>query len=168
MKYLILISALLVSLTGFAQEPSVQGTTEILAFESDEQRRLFAQLTAELRCPQCQNQNIADSNAVVSIDMRDKTYELIMQGYNRQQVLDFMIDRYGNFVHYKPPVNHITIWLWLLPLLILAALLVFQLRRRQMQQQVDDTAATAGDGSAKARLNAELDQIIERYRSKKS
>jgi cytochrome c-type biogenesis protein CcmH len=109
------------------------GNKELLTFESEEQRRIYAQLTAELRCPQCQNQNIADSNAVVAVDMREKTHELVLQGYSRQQVLDYMIDRYGNFVHYQPPVNRITIWLWLLPALVLLALFLFQLKRRASQ-----------------------------------
>ncbi len=144
---------------------------ELLQFESEQQRRLYAQLTAELRCPQCQNQNIADSNAVVAVDMREKTHELVIQGYSRQQVLDFMIDRYGNFVHYQPPVNSITIWLWLLPVLVLVSLLLFQLRRRALQrnmqgaEQHSEEAAPASQ--QQAALDQQLDQIIERYRSTK-
>lgn len=144
---------------------------ELLQFESEQQRRLYAQLTAELRCPQCQNQNIADSNAVVAVDMREKTHELVIQGYSRQQVLDFMIDRYGNFVHYQPPVNSITIWLWLLPVLVLVSLLLFQLRRRALQrnmqgaEQPSEEAAPASQ--QQAALDQQLDQIIERYRSTK-
>ncbi len=142
-----------------------------MQFESEQQRRLYAQLTAELRCPQCQNQNIADSNAVVAVDMREKTHELVIQGYSRQQVLDFMIDRYGNFVHYQPPVNSITIWLWLLPVLVLVSLLLFQLRRRALQrnmqgaEQPSEEAAPASQ--QQAALDQQLDQIIERYRSTK-
>ncbi|MFN3901693.1 MAG: cytochrome c-type biogenesis protein CcmH [Alishewanella aestuarii] len=144
---------------------------ELLQFESEQQRRLYAQLTAELRCPQCQNQNIADSNAVVAVDMREKTHELVIQGYSRQQVLDFMIDRYGNFVHYQPPVNSITIWLWLLPVLVLVSLLLFQLRCRALQrnmqgaEQPSEEAAPASQ--QQAALDQQLDQIIERYRSTK-
>lgn len=142
------------------------GSQELLNFETEQQRRTYAQLTAELRCPQCQNQNIADSNAVVAVDMREKTHELVLQGYSRQQVLDYMIDRYGNFVHYKPPVNYITIWLWLLPALMLVLLLVFQLtRRRAAPSSATDIAEPAAVGQKEA-LNQQLDQIIERYRSK--
>lgn len=144
---------------------------ELLQFESEQQRRLYAQLTAELRCPQCQNQNIADSNAVVAVDMREKTHELVIQGYSRQQVLDFMIDRYGNFVHYQPPVNSITIWLWLLPVLVLVSLLLFQLRRRALQRNMQSaeqpSEETAPASQQQAALDQQLDQIIERYRSTK-
>ncbi|WP_372626282.1 cytochrome c-type biogenesis protein CcmH [Arsukibacterium sp.] len=145
-------------------------TEEALQFENETQRQLYQQLTAELRCPQCQNQNIADSNAVVSVDMRQKTYDMIKQGGNRDDVLDYMINRYGNFVHYQPPLNRYTLLLWLAPLLMLLALVALQLKRRR--QQADefstDAAAEAASGqSGSAKLDAELDQLIEQYRSKK-
>lgn len=133
---------------------------EVLQFENEEQRQLYQQLTAELRCPQCQNQNIADSHAVVAVDMREKTYQLIREGKDRQQVLDYMINRYGDFVHYLPPVNRYTLWLWLLPLLMLVLLIAVGLFRRSQQskQPVQDITGNTA---------AELDQLIARYRSKK-
>lgn len=141
---------------------SVQATEEVLSFENEAQRRLYLQLTAELRCPQCQNQNIADSNAVVSVDMRQKTYDMIMQGSNRSEVLDYMINRYGNFVHYQPPVNRYTLWLWLAPLLMLLGLVGLQLKRRQQQANEPLSAQPQPES-----LDAELDKLIEQYRSKK-
>ena len=133
---------------------------EVLQFDNDAQRDLYQQLTAELRCPQCQNQNIADSHAVVAVDMREKTYQLIREGKDRQQVLDYMINRYGDFVHYLPPVNRYTLWLWLLPLLMLLGLIAVGVFRRaqQSKQTPQDTAGNTA---------AELDQLIARYRSKK-
>ncbi|MCD1599802.1 MULTISPECIES: cytochrome c-type biogenesis protein [Rheinheimera] len=133
---------------------------EVLQFDNDAQRDLYQQLTAELRCPQCQNQNIADSHAVVAVDMREKTYQLIREGKDRQQVLDYMINRYGDFVHYLPPVNRYTLWLWLLPLLMLLGLIaVGVFRRAQQSKQVPQDIA--------GNTTAELDQLIARYRSKK-
>ncbi|WP_240222303.1 cytochrome c-type biogenesis protein [Rheinheimera hassiensis] len=151
MKYAIGILLLLLS--------TVLNAQELLQFDNDSQRDLYRSLTAELRCPQCQNQNIADSNAIVAVDMRQKTYELVRQGQERQQVLDYMINRYGDFVHYQPPLNRYTLWLWLSPVLMLTLLLGTAIYRRskQSQQNVD----TQGE------LNTELDQLIKRYRSKK-
>lgn len=172
MKYVARLLCLIVTLS-FAATAVAEQSQELLNFESEQQRRIYAQLTAELRCPQCQNQNIADSNAVVAVDMREKTHELVLQGYNRQQVLDYMIDRYGNFVHYQPPVNSVTIWLWLLPVLMLVALFLFQLRRRRTVDEDDSTSSEVLSDTAtkaaqqKALLSNELDHIIERYRSKK-
>ncbi|MBZ9610266.1 cytochrome c-type biogenesis protein [Rheinheimera maricola] len=132
---------------------------EVLAFANDAQRELYYQLAAELRCPQCQNQNIADSNAIVAVDMRQKTYQLVQQGQSRQQILQYMINRYGDFVHYQPPLNRVTIWLWLAPLLLLLGLLAVGLyRRRNEAAQTPDNLAGTPD---------ELEQLIEKYRSKK-
>lgn len=148
---------LLISLMLFLGMAAHAAEQEILQFENETQRQLYQQLTAELRCPQCQNQNIADSNAVVSEDMRQKTYELILEGKSRQEVLDYMINRYGYFVHYQPPVNRYTLLLWLAPLLMVLLLSVVLLKKRRQQSDEPDVP-----------LSSELDSIIEAYRSKKS
>lgn len=137
---------------------------EILQFDNEQQRKLYQQLTLELRCPQCQNQNIADSHAIVAVDMRQKTYQLVREGKDRDQVLDYMINRYGDFVHYLPPVNRYTLWLWLLPLLVLLALLATGVYRRSKQQ----SSVQSSDSNNTAKSDAaEFDQLIARYRSKK-
>ncbi|GAB58371.1 cytochrome c-type biogenesis protein [Rheinheimera nanhaiensis] len=133
---------------------------DIRPFDNEQQRQLFNQLTAELRCPQCQNQNIADSNAIVAVDMREKTYQLVREGKDRAQVLDYMIGRYGDFVHYQPPVNRFTLWLWLAPLLMLVLLLAVGAYRRASKNNDDELAANTPSAS-------ELDTLIDRYRSKK-
>lgn len=136
---------------------------EMLSFDNETERQLYQQLTAELRCPQCQNQNIADSNAIVAVDMRQKTYQLVREGHDRAQVLDYMKSRYGDFVHYQPPLNRYTLWLWLTPLLMLLALAATGLYRRA--QQVPQEAQSTD--IAQQGLESELDQLIDRYRSKK-
>ncbi|WP_214000025.1 cytochrome c-type biogenesis protein [Arsukibacterium sp.] len=147
----------------------VLATEEALRFDNEAQRQLYQQLTAELRCPQCQNQNIADSNAVVSVDMRQKTYDMIMQGSSRSDVLDYMINRYGNFVHYQPPLNRYTLLLWLAPLLMLLGLFALQLKRRRQQAaaQANEQLSGLAEEQPSATLDAELDKLIEQYRSKK-
>ena len=144
---------------------SAQATEEVLSFDNEAQRQLYQQLTAELRCPQCQNQNIADSNAIVSVDMRQKTYDMIKQGRQRDDVLDYMINRYGNFVHYQPPLNRYTLLLWLGALLMLLALVALQVKRRR--QQANESSAEIAEQPVSAPLDAELDKLIEQYRSKK-
>lgn len=149
MKYLALIGLCLFSALAFATE-------DILVFASTEQEALYRQLTAELRCPKCQNQNIADSNAVVAVDMRKKTYELVRQGQSHDQVIDYMKQRYGDFVHYLPPVRLSTIWLWLLPLLLIIGL-ASMLWRRQRQTQ----HASSPDVVQTPTTDAELQQMID-------
>jgi cytochrome c-type biogenesis protein CcmH len=87
-------------------------------FDNNEQAILFEELTKELRCPKCQNQNIADSDAVVAKDLRDKVLVLVKEGKSKDEVIDYMIDRFGYFVHYDPPVTPATLVLWVLPVLI--------------------------------------------------
>ena len=106
-------------------------------FNSAEEEQLFRQLTAELRCPKCQNQNIADSDAVVAKDLRDKVLQLVQEGNTKDQVIDYMIDRYGYFVHYKPPVTPLTLLLWVLPLgfVLLGFVLILLKQKKQAQSR---------------------------------
>ncbi|MDM7861963.1 cytochrome c-type biogenesis protein CcmH [Alteromonas sp. ASW11-36] len=113
------------------------GAEENYQFADEQQRQLFLTLTAELRCPLCQNQNIADSDAMIAHDMRRKVYQLIQQGNDEQQVLDFMKSRYGDFVHYQPPVTPYTMWLWLLPVLFAVFALVMITRKQRVQEPSD-------------------------------
>lgn len=108
-------------------------------FDSPQQSALFLELTKELRCPKCQNQNIADSDAMIAVDLRRKVYELLQKGYDEGQVIDYMKQRYGDFVYYQPPVNPMTIWLWLLPVLfIFVALAGVIITRKRQPTQIDN------------------------------
>ena len=88
-------------------------------FDDAEQERRYVSLIKELRCLVCQNQNLADSNAELATDLRDKVYEMIKAGSSDTQIVEFMVDRYGDFVLYRPPVNLSTIFLWVGPFIIL-------------------------------------------------
>lgn len=83
----------------------------------------YRQLTSELRCLVCQNQNIADSNAPLAADLRDQVRTQILAGQSDRQITQYLTDRYGDFVLYRPPFKFITAALWLGPgLLVLGAL----------------------------------------------
>ncbi|MEF9675724.1 cytochrome c-type biogenesis protein [Pectobacterium aroidearum] len=114
MRVLSFLGALLLSF-------SVLASSEVLHFDNDTQEQQFRELTMQLRCPKCQNNSIADSNSMIASDMRQKVYELMQQGQTKEQVVDYMVDRYGYFVTYEPPITPFTILLWLLPALFLAA-----------------------------------------------
>ncbi len=102
-------------------------------FQDSEKQQLYDQLIRELRCLVCQNQNLMDSNADLATDLRRKTHEMVGQGQEYDQIVDFMVNRYGNFVLYRPPVNPATFALWGLPFacLVLVALIVAHYFRRQ-------------------------------------
>lgn len=88
-------------------------------FDSEDQRLLFHSLTEELRCPKCQNQNLADSNSQISIDLRNQVAILIEDGKSEDEVKSYMVQRYGEFVLYKPPVENSTLALWFGPFVML-------------------------------------------------
>ncbi|RJG49054.1 cytochrome c-type biogenesis protein [Motilimonas pumila] len=116
---------------------------DVYEFDSSEQELLFHQLTKELRCPKCQNQNISDSNAPLAKDLRQKTYELVKQGNDRDQVVDYMAARFGNFVRYDPPMTPATVFLWLGPVCFIAIGLFFVFRhasRPKAKMQVSELA----------------------------
>ncbi|MFT4926556.1 MAG: cytochrome c-type biogenesis protein CcmH [Phenylobacterium sp.] len=115
LSFCLSLSLSLLTPLAVAAEDSKSG--EIHDFASPAQKSLYLELTDELRCPKCQNQNIADSNAGIAKDLRAKVYKLVSEGQDKEQVIDFMVERYGYFVYYKPPVTPGTIILWLLPIL---------------------------------------------------
>lgn len=122
---------------------SAQAVEESFSFDSAEQRASFLRLTAELRCPMCQNQNIADSDAMIAHDMRRKVYSLLKQGKTEQEVIDFMKARYGDFVHYQPPVTAATLWLWAGPVLFIFIAIVVIVRRKSVTPPEDMAAKLA-------------------------
>jgi cytochrome c-type biogenesis protein CcmH len=92
------------------------------------------EIAAELRCLVCQNQTIADSHAELAIDLKNQVREMVRQGKTRDDVVDYMVQRYGDFVRYRPPVKPTTYLLWIGPFLLLAGgliILTVNLRKRR-------------------------------------
>ena len=75
----------------------------------------YQELSAELRCPKCQNQNIADSNAPISKDMRDAVYRMMKDGASNEEIVESLVGRFGEFVRYKPELDSRTFLLWATP-----------------------------------------------------
>lgn len=104
-------------------------------FDSEQDDERFAALVKDLRCPKCQNQDLADSNAPVASDMREKVYDMMQAGKSDDEIVGYMVDRYGDFVHYTPPVSSQTYLLWFGPLLvfIFGLIVLIVIRRGQKQ-----------------------------------
>jgi cytochrome c-type biogenesis protein CcmH len=103
-------------------------------FSEPSSRERFTTLTKELRCPKCQNQDLADSNAPIAVDLRREIYRMLQEGQSDEQIVDYLVNRYGDFVRYKPPVTTRTLILWYGPAGLLAAgalLLLLIVRRRR-------------------------------------
>jgi len=115
MKRLLIGLSLLLMLVGMAH-----AAIDTYEFASEAERARYRQLTEELRCPKCQNQNIADSDAPIAMDLRAEIYRKLEAGDSNAQIIDYLVSRYGDFVLYKPPVTRRTLLLWYGP----AALLV--------------------------------------------
>lgn len=130
MKQLIraVLLGLLVSVTAHA-------AIDTYTFKDEAERERYRTLTEELRCPKCQNQNIADSNAPIAMDLREEIFRMLEEGKSNDQIVDYLVERYGDFVRYNPPVNTTTLLLWYGPagLLMLgfAVLAVILVRRRR-------------------------------------
>ncbi|MEA1889432.1 MAG: cytochrome c-type biogenesis protein [Pseudomonadota bacterium] len=118
---------LIVALMVFASMPSL-ATIDAYQFDDPEKEALYKKLIKELRCTVCQNQDIGDSNADLAKDLRRKTYEMISSGKDEEYVLDFMSQRYGDFVLYRPRMQSNTILLWVGPFIILIFAVFFLLR----------------------------------------
>ncbi|MGY4674057.1 cytochrome c-type biogenesis protein [Ursidibacter arcticus] len=129
---------------------------QIQQFDNIQQESDYRALIQELRCPQCQNNNIADSNATIATDMRNKTLELLKQGKSKDEVVNYMVERYGNFVTYDPPITPATIMLWLMPILLILIGFGIMLKRKKSNIQ-----AVGSDKSLAKNLDQErLKQIL--------
>lgn len=103
-------------LIGFLATSS-HGAITVYEFDNESRRDQFNELIEELRCPKCQNQNIADSDAGVAKLIKDRVYKLTQEGKTKDEITDHMIDRYGDFVTYRPPLKTSTFFLWFGPVL---------------------------------------------------
>ncbi len=113
-----LFSSLPALLLGMLMSVSAFAAIDTYQFKSPEQEQAYRDITAQLRCPKCQNTNIAASDSIIAADMRTKVFQLLNEGQNRQQIVAYMVARYGNFVTYEPPVTPSTLILWLGPVLV--------------------------------------------------
>ncbi|GAB7529728.1 cytochrome c-type biogenesis protein CcmH [Pseudomonas sp. 3A(2025)] len=152
MKRWVMAAVLSLGLIGVAH-----AAIEAHTFRDEAERARYAELTRELRCPKCQNQDIADSNAPIAADLRKEIYRLLEEGRSNRQIVDHMVDRYGEFVRYKPALTSRTWLLWFGPALLLigGAVLIGVIVRRRRQEQPDKAAGLSDE--ERARLAQLLD-----------
>jgi len=156
MKRWLAAVALGLSLVGVAH-----AAIDTYEFANDAERERFHDLTKELRCPKCQNQDIADSNAPIAADLRREIFRMLGEGKDNQQIIDFMVDRYGDFVRYKPALSGKTALLWFGPAgLLLAGFVVIAVivRRRRAEGAAAPDALSAEE---RQRLDHLLDKENE-------
>ena len=131
--------------------PLLAQAIDPLPFKDHAEEVRFQQLTRELRCLVCQNENLADSNADLARDLRHEVFDLMQRGKSDDEIKQYLVDRYSDFVLYDPPVKSSTLLLWFGPLAILlagAAVVVVTVRRRGRAAPVaaaDDKPNDEGD-----------------------
>ena len=134
----------------------VWGVIEVDRLSSPALSERYQYLVAEYRCPKCQNQNLAESNSPISIDLRTEIRRLLEEGASDAQISDYLVARYGEFVLYRPRVQSSTYLLWVAPavLLLLGLLIIVFIVRRQ--KRAVNTTQTALSGAEQAELQALL------------
>ncbi len=156
MRLLLTVIVLLVASVGLQA-----GVVEPRGFDDPAEESRYRRLIAELRCLVCQNQNLADSNADLAKDLRNQTYDMIKAGKTDEEIVSFMVKRYGDFVLYRPPLKSTTFLLWFGPLILMilgAVVLLIQIRRRNIrpppkalsaeeQEKLKDILANTGEDS---------------------
>ena len=147
-----LLSRLIVVLLFAA--PIASAVIETYSFSSLELEARYHQLSAELRCPKCQNQNIADSNSPIAKDLRRLLHQQLEAGASNEEVNQFMVERYGDFVLYKPRFSGVTMMLWLAPavLFLMAVIVVFSLLRRRDRSEAASAGLSDVEGERLKRL----------------
>lgn len=137
---------------------SVLAAIDAYSFPDDELRSRHSALIDELRCPQCLNTNLAGSDSMIAKDLRREVHRLLLEGYTDQEVLDFMYERYGDFILYEPRVSARTYVLWFGPLVLLLFALAIGWRVANSRKHVAELSAEE---------QAKIDHLIESLDEKK-
>ncbi len=136
---------------------SVSAEINVYEFAAAKDEARFNHLINELRCPKCQNQNIADSNAPLAQDLKNRVYQMIQEGQSDQMIMDYMVERYGDYVTYRPPFRPLTWLLWLGPFVFGAILFLIYLWLRKHLEPTERPSLSHEEETA-------LNDLLTRYR----
>ncbi|NDJ81401.1 heme lyase NrfEFG subunit NrfF [Vibrio campbellii] len=127
-NYLLLSLMVFLLFSPLTKAGDLQQNVDLFEFHSIEVQQRATSLAKTLRCPQCQNQNLVESNAQAAKDLRLKVYTMANEGSSNQEIKDYIVARYGNIVLYQPPFNYSTALLWIFPLLFLIFFFLYSIR----------------------------------------
>ncbi len=139
------LALVLLSLGGVAVcRAAIQGVDANGQLEDRALQARFERIAGELRCLVCQNETIADSNADLAVDLRQQVREMLLAGKSDDAIFDFMTNRYGEFVRFKPPLELKTVFIWGAPfaMLLLGVIIIYRVVRHRSAMPVDDEPAT--------------------------
>lgn len=144
----IVVVILFLPMLGFAKEAAPMAADPVMEKRVNE-------IAGELRCLVCQNQTIADSNAGLAIDLKNQVREMVAKGQTQDEIVDYMVKRYGDFVRYRPPLKPTTYLLWSGPLILMVLglfILIYNLKKRKI---------AVADAPLSDDEHARLDSIIQ-------
>jgi cytochrome c-type biogenesis protein CcmH len=139
------LALVLVFLMGVAVcRAAIQGVDANGQIEDRALQARFERIAGELRCLVCQNETIADSNADLAVDLRQQVREMLLAGKSDDAIFDFMTNRYGEFVRFKPPLELKTVFIWGAPfaMLLLGVIIIYRVVRHRSGMPVDDEPTT--------------------------
>ncbi|MBL4582619.1 MAG: cytochrome c-type biogenesis protein CcmH [Gammaproteobacteria bacterium] len=138
---LLLIAVCIALLASLLLPSAAYAQVDTFEFETEEQQDRFRTLSDELRCPMCQNSSLSGSTGGVAEDLRREIHRMIMEGMSDSEINQFMFDRYGDFILFRPRLTAATVLLWFGPLLflLLGGLIAFGIWRRARKITVSDT-----------------------------
>ena len=138
-----MLMMLMLTCVGLAHAQAI----EPMPFTDHAQELRFQHLTQQLRCPMCQNETLADSNAPIARDLRNQIFKLMQAGKSDQQIKQYLVARYSDYILYQPPLKPGTVLLWFGPLLILlgGAGVVLAAIRKRKRNGIE--ATTVGDSA---------------------
>ncbi|WP_228706597.1 cytochrome c-type biogenesis protein [Psychrobacter sp. Sarcosine-02u-2] len=163
-----LAGLMLACLLSFILSFSAHAAIDVYDFDSPQQEAQYRGLIEELRCPKCQNQNLAGSDAPIAQDLKQKTYDMIKEGRSDAEIRAYMQERYGDFITYKPPVRPSTWILWFFPPLLLIVLIIgwfWQSKRSQRVARGESAVNIDSAAALSAAEKAELDRLLSRSNS---
>ena len=145
MRYFIQFTLLLLLIqTIFAE------SIEAKDFESLDQERRYHALIKDIRCPVCQGQSISGSNSSLAKDLREQVRQMILSNKSNEEIYQFMVERYGDFVVFKPPMNWKTYLLWFAPLVFLVFCFIYLIRSTRVKDEI--ATVSSGDVEKAKRL----------------
>ncbi len=133
---------------------------EVHEFKSEIDRQRYQSFIDEMRCPKCQNQNLSGSNSPIAMDLRKQLYVMIEQGKSDEEIVTYMLDRYGDFILYKPRVTAKTIFLWGAPVffLLIGLLVLITLLRHKRRLSVQTALSSDEQAELNRLLNLDKDK----------
>ena len=137
-------------------------------FDNPRQEAQYRALIEEFRCPKCQNQNLAGSDAPIAQDLKQKTYDMVKDGRSDAEIRQYMNERYGDFISYKPPMRPSTWILWFFPPLLLLVLIIgwfWQSKRRQVVARGQNGVTVNSTAALTSTEKAELDRLLSQAES---